>query len=308
MNGKKNQKKILRALLWTAAVVMCLAVAVPQLAGAFGDFDSRSDYGGSGRSSSSSDSSDFDLFELLHLVTMVGRIFGIDSPIVSIVIVVVIVVVFKVISAALKGNAPQEGLKQSAPSRPDTLRQLREEDPAFDAENLADRVRDLFTRMQEGWENGDIDSLHGDFMPDTWTRFNTQLQNKIAAGETTHVRDIFFDHVDLLSYATDQEHQILKVKLTVTHNVWTTNAAGKCIQGTEKTRKRFEFLWTMTRPLGAVTGGSALQDTEHCPNCGAELDLEAFAECPFCHTPIMKVAPDWVISEIDALSQTTLHD
>ena len=44
-----------------------------------------------------------------------------------------------------------------------------------------------------------------------------------------------------------------------------------------------------------------------CVNCGAEIDLEAFAECPFCHTPVMKVSPDWVISEIDALSQQTLH-
>ena len=308
---RKNWKRILAVFL-LAVLILAAAFSFPQAAKAgFGDFDSRSDYGGSRRSSSSdSDSDGLDLYALLRIATFVGRIFGIESPYVSILLTLAIFFGFKFVMAALKGrghSSGHEGISHSGGNSPGTLEQLRADDPSFDPEDLIQRVKALFEKMQNCWEEGNIDPLRKDFMPDTWTRFSTQLRNKTAAGETSHVRNIVFDQVLLQSYTTDSEHQVLRVKIDVAQNVWTTDRNGKCIQGTEKTRKRFEFIWTMMRPLGSVTGGAAAADTTHCPNCGAEVDMEVFAECPFCHTPMMKVSPDWVISEIDALSQRTLH-
>ena len=314
---KRNWKRIFSCAL-LAALVLALAVSVPRAARGFGDFDSGSDYGGSGGwgggsdswSSSDSDSDDLDLLWLIQIVGDIGQIFGIRSPVVSILLAVGIFVAVKYVLPALfgrKSKPKHEGIRRANLYRPHSLLTLREKDPDFDQNALLDRVRDLYEKMQLCWEQGDIVPLRKDFMPDTWTRFNTQLQNKNAAGETSHVRDIQFGQVALQSFTTDQEHQILKIKIEVTHNIWTTDAEGNNILGTEHTRKRFEFLWTMMRPLDAVTGGNKPADPGHCPNCGAEIDLESFAECPFCHTPFMKVAPDWVISEIDALSQTTLH-
>ncbi len=309
---RKNWKRIL-AITLLAVMVLTVVAAVPQVAKAgFGDFDSHSDYGGSRRRGSSSDSDGFDLYALLRIATLFGRIFGIESPYVSIILTLVVFFAIKFGVATLKGrsgrSSEHEGVDHSNEYRPETLKQLRTEDPSFDSADLVQRVKALFEKMQACWEDGNIEPLRKDFMPDTWTRFNTQLQNKKAAGETSHVRNILFEQVLLQGYSTDSEHQVLKIKIDVTHNIWTTNRKGKCIQGTDKTRKRFEFIWTMMRPLGSRTGGTAAADTMHCPNCGAEIDLEAFAECPFCHTPIMKVSPDWVISEIDALSQRTLHE
>ena len=309
--NKKIWKRIL-AIVILAALGLSLITIVPEVARAgFGDFDSGSDFGGSSRSSSSSDSDSFDLFEMIEFVNFIGRIFGIRSPVVSILIVVVILAVIKIGIPLLKGSlgssSRNEGIQHRNEFRPDTLEQLRTEDPAYDPEVVIQRVQALYEKMQTCWEDGNIEPLRKDFMPDAWTRFDTQLQNKKLAGETSHVRDIVFNQVEIQNYAKDSEHQVLRVKLDVTHNVWTTDSKGKCIQGTEKTRKRFKYMWTMVRPLGARSDGSAVQDTTHCPNCGAEIDMEAFAECPFCHTPFMQVAPDWVISEIDALSQTTIH-
>ena len=96
-------------------------------------------------------------------------------------------------------------------------------DPSFDAEDLIQRVKTLFVKIQACWEDGNIEPLQKDFMPDTWTRFNTQLQNKKVAGETAHVRSILFDQVAFQSYTTDSEHQVLRIKIDVTHNIWTTN-------------------------------------------------------------------------------------
>ncbi len=310
--GRKNWKRTLAVSL-LAIIALLLIATVPQVAKAgFGDFDSRSDYGGSRRGNSSSDSDGFDLYSLLRIASLLGRIFGIESPYVSIALTLVLVFGVRFGVAALKGRSSRssthEGVDHNHEYRPESLKQLRSDDPSFDPTELIQKVKKLFEKMQSCWEDGNIEPLRKDFMPDTWTRFNTQLQNKKAVGETSHVRNILFEQVVLQSYSTDAEHQVLKIKIDVTHNIWMTNRKGKCIQGTDKTRKRFEFIWTMMRPLGSKTDGTKAADTMHCPNCGAEVDLEAFAECPFCHTPIMKVSPDWVISEIDALSQRTLHE
>ena len=308
---KKNGLRIFSIILLTVLVIS-IAAAIPQTVHAFGDFSSHSDYGGSSShshsdSSSGSGSGGFDLSILYHFAEMISDALGIGSPIAVLIFLILIIVGIRFLIAA-KGKTKHEGSGLRVRVQPDSLQKLNDADPAFSMSDLTDRVKDLFEKMQDCWEAGNIDPLRKDFMPDTWTRFNTQLQNKTAAGETTHVSDIEFDQVTPLSYATDSEHQILKIQLDVTHNVWTTNRKGDCTEGTEKTRKRFEFIWTLMRPLDAKTGGVPVSDTTHCPNCGAEIDLEAFAECPFCHTPVMKISPDWVISEIDAISQQTIHN
>ena len=307
---QRNWKRLL-CLSLLAVLLLSAVTMIPRTAKGFGDFDSHSDYGGS-RSSSDSDSDGIDLYSLLRIATFLGRLLGIESPVVSILLVVVLFAVIKFGIPALKKrsghSSGHEGIRRGVREAPDSLQQLAADDPAFSAEDLIQRVKDLYRRMQACWEDGNIEPLRKDFMPDTWTRFNTQLQNKNISGETTHVRNIGFQQVSLLDYSTDSEHQVLRVKIDVAQNIWATGRDGKGVRGTEDTRKRFEYLWTLVRPLGSVTGGAAPADEEHCPNCGAEIDLEAFAECPFCHTPFMKVSPDWVIHEIDALSQQTLHE
>ena len=308
--NKKNWKRILCFSLAALMVLSLVTVLAPTARAGFGDFDSRSDFGSShsssssGGSSSSSDSDGISFYFLIRAATSLFRLMGIENPWVSLAIIAVIVIAIRIF---LNSRKKKQGLDHKDQRNPASLETLAAEDPAFNAADLTQRVRVLYEKMQVCWEEGNIEPLRKDFMPDTWTRFDTQLRNKNAAGETAHVRNIVYDSVDLLSYSKDAEHQVLKVGLTVTHNIWTTNAEGKCIQGTESTRKRFEYILTLMRPAGAVTGAGASEDTAHCPNCGAEIDLEAFAECPFCHTPVTKISSDWVISEIDALSQTTLQ-
>ncbi len=308
---RKNQRKRNLTIFFALLLAAVLLIAIPLVAHGFGDFDSGSDFGGGGSSwdfdsSSSDDDSDgTDILELIRFVLIFGDLVGLPREATALILVAIIAVVFVVKFRARtknRGNISAEKLHQP---RGD-LSALLSADPGFDEGALQARVQSLFERMQSCWEAGNIEPLRKDFMPDTWTRFNTQLQNKNAVGETAHVRNIVFNEVCILSYSADDRLQKLSIRVDVTHNIWTTNREGRNIQGNENTRKRMVFLWTMTRPAGAVTGNQAA-DSTHCPNCGAEVDLEAFAECPFCHTPIMKVSQDWVISEIEAMQQETLN-
>ncbi len=298
----RNNRKRIAALFLLLGLTVCLVlVTCPQAAEAFGDLDSKSDFGGK----SDGKSSGVDVGTVGNIAWFLTNVLHLPMPVVIIIIVAIIALFLymKYRKAKHVEGGPVSRNMEDASS----LLQLAEDDPDFDEHALIERVKELFQKMDVCWENGTIVPLRKDFMPDTWTRFSTQLQSKVDIGETTHARDTVFDDVSLYSYETDDRYQILTVRLLVTRNIWTTDRDGKSTMGTEHTRKQIEYFWTMNRPLGSKTGDKPLDET-HCPNCGAELDLEAFAECPFCHTPIMKISQDWVIAGINATAQTTIHE
>ncbi len=302
---KRNKgRRILTLLLALSLVVSLVLVFSPRAAEAFGDFDSKSDYGGSSSSGSSSSSSSFSVSDVIDIAYFLSSVLHVPPAVIFIMIIAM--VVLYLFLKYRKNHHVSSGPVSSFPGDPASLLKLAEDDPDFDEAAMKERVKELFTKMDICWENGTIVPLRKDFMPDTWTRFSTQLQNKVDIGEVTHARDTVFDDVSLWSYRTDERYQILTVRIRVTRNIWTTNAQGENTMGTESTRRAMEFYWTMYRPLGTKTGDKPLDET-HCPNCGAGLDLEAFAECPFCHTPIMKISQDWVIAGIDAAAQRTIH-
>ncbi len=298
--NRKNRKRLLAALLLLTLAVVLVFTAVPRAAEAFGDLDSKSDYGGK----SGSKDSGVDVGTVIDIAYFLTNVLHLPMPVV--ILIIVAVVALLIYMKYRKGKRPEAGPVSSAVEDGGSLLRLAERDPAFNEGALVERIKALFEKMDDCWEKGSIVPLRKDFMPDTWTRFSTQLQSKVDIGETTHARDTVFDDVSLVSYAEDERYQILTVRLLVTRNIWTTDKDGKCTVGTESTRKRIEYYWTMNRPLGSKTGDKPLDET-HCPNCGAGLDLEAFAECPFCHTPIMKISQDWVIAGINAVSQDTIH-
>ena len=58
------------------------------------------------------------------------------------------------------------------------------------------------------------------------------------------------------------------------------------------------------RALAFTSSGETKRIT--CPGCGAPLDVNASARCPYCGTVIQQQAQDWVISAIRAIKQQTL--
>ena len=73
-----------------------------------------------------------------------------------------------------------------------------------------------------------------------------------------------------------------------------------------------KFMEKVWWPISRRMTGKRQQrmDKEHCyftcPGCGAPLDVNASARCPYCGTVIQQQAQDWVISAIRGIKQQTL--
>ena len=314
-----NRKRLMLLLL--AAVITTVAVLLPLQAGlGFGDFDSGSDWGGSDSGGSDWGGSDWGGSDWDWGSSSSGsssRSSGRSgSSGLAIVVWIIIIIVWLMIKFAgyeSQRSRRQETARRREPERPENsgLEELTKRDPLFDRLALFEWCKELFVKMQETWEQGDITPVQYGFTVDAWNRFNTQLQMKNARGETTHVRDIDITSVQLVEYSYNSATEKLLVSIVAEYNVWVTNREGKNIQGSPSTRHRMHYRWTLQRPSGTLTPGrsAAQQDKEQmrCPHCGAELDLSAFAECPFCKAQISGSKADWLVADITAVSQLTIH-
>lgn len=302
-------RRVFSAVL--AGLFLCLILVLPVYSAlGFGDFDSGSDFGGSdsggydsdsysssrsSRSSRSSSGGSGDTTGLFGFIVLAILFYGL---------------LFTVSGMRNKGRKNGQGTGSgTADTHMDNRAYIamKERDLSFTEKALYEYVRKLFGEMQDGWEKGDITNVRYGFHPDTWQRFATQLKMKNDRGETTHVRDIAFNWIRVVGFRSlpGENMDRIQVRFEAEYNVWVTDQHGKCIQGTPETRHAMTYLWTMERPDQAPAQ-KAPEDGAHCPNCGAELDVAAFAECPFCHTQLRQESANWVIRDIRAEAQRTI--
>ena len=303
-------RRIMSALF--AGLILCVFLILPMYnARGFGDFDSDYDFGGydSDYDFGGYDSSDYSSGSGGSSRSSSSSGIGLTIAWIFILILWIPIVVVTII--AIREDKASGGQTSKKIRRIDmdqgAYDTLRERDPGFSESSLIEYIKTLFTEMQTGWEAGDISNVQYGFVPDTWQRFATQLEMKNRRGETTHVRDISFREVCVVGFTTvpRENRDKMHVRIQVEYNVWVTNKGGKYIQGSPKTRHLMTYLWALERPHDVLTQQNT-DDTSHCPNCGAELDVNAFAECPFCHTQLRQKTSNWVIRDIQAESQVTI--
>ena len=296
--------KLKRVLILLLAV--CLIFQVPS-ALTFGDFDSDSDGGGS------DSGSDWDS-DWGSDGSSSRRGSGSSGPSGWIIVLVLIIIFIRFVLVTGLNGTTSSGQHSSTGSnrshttpgrssgrRLEDMQTFYEKHPGAKAYDLKPFVRKLFTDMQEGWEAGNIENVRRRFVPDTWSRFANQLAAKNARGEITHVRHILLERIELKGwYVMNGGEDEVTVTFDAYSNIWTTNRSGKLISGTESRRLRQSFEWTL------VWSEEAEEKEIKCPNCGNPVDASSFAACPYCGTELKRKG-GWLLKQIDAVSQTTIH-
>jgi hypothetical protein len=96
------------------------------------------------------------------------------------------------------------------------------------------------------------------------------------------------------------------VELTTRITLYTTSDEnGVVVRNSRNEFKIMTYEWDVARTEGRKTGETDSLKTVNCPNCGAPVEVNKSAECPFCGTVITAGEHDWVLSGIKGLSQRT---
>ena len=285
---------LLLFVLTLFAVLLCALVVLNVTALAdFGDFSGSSDYDFSydysdndsswSSSSSSSGSSYYDDD---------GYVSGDANPtrILIMALIVVVAIVYSM-RTKMKNNSTSKKATAQRAERAESranraaltpIGEYTKIDPNFNAAALCEKSSNLYVQMQNGWTAKNIESLRPYFTDALFTQMERSLQGYAQRGETNVVERIAVLDVTPLGFhqTGGEDHILLRLRTRITD--YTVN------DGTQTNAE----------------SGETKRIT--CPGCGAPLDVNASARCPYCGTVIQQQAQDWVISAIRGIKQQTL--
>ncbi len=303
---------------WYILVLMLVLLVgiltVPAIADA-GGFSGNSDYGGGGSSNwgGSSDwgSSDWSSSGIGY-DNDGDDSGGIGGFVIAIVVigVIVLVGVLKGKSGAAGGNTNAGGAATSG-AQLLPIGNIKQIDPNFSEAAMKEKISNLYVQMQNAWQDKEFDPMRPHMTDALYSQFARQLEEMVKANCTNYVERIAVLSVDLAGWTQDQVNDSVVAVLNTRIVDYTVNdKTGALISGSKTAEKFMCYEWTLIRSKGMTTPQAAGEGSEgtvsiHCPSCGAPVEINQSAKCPYCDSLISAKDYDWSISAIKGISQRT---
>ena len=188
-----------------------------------------------------------------------------------------------------------------------SIDEYRLRDPRFSEPALCERISNLYIQMQNCWTAKNMESLRPYFTDTSYAQFDRQLDSYRQNRRTNYVERIAVLGVNLRGWY-EQENNDCMVATVRTRIVDFTvdDNTGNIISGSNIAEKFMTYEYILVRSSGYVTVAQHKDaETINCPNCGAPLNINHSAKCPYCNSVITTKDYDWVISSIKGVSQET---
>ena len=305
-------KKRLFCLL--AAVLIVTTVFATVGFADFGDFAGGSDWGGSDWGDSSWDSDwgsssdwDYDYYS--------GSGSSGDGDFIWTAIVFVAIVVLAIVGNRGKGRNTRGGSNRGPvnlgqqPTAPlvNRLDELKKKDPNFSEAKFLDDASNLYVRMQNCWTDKNLEPIRPHLSAELYAKSEAQIDGYKRRNETDHVERVSVLSANIVGCNADNVNDIVTVQIVARITDYVTDDnTGAIIRGSKNKELFMTYQWTFIRSLGKTTGADGGIDSEHCPNCGAPLDLNRSAVCSYCGATITSGDYDWVVSNIKGISQRSV--
>ncbi|MDR1132083.1 MAG: TIM44-like domain-containing protein [Oscillospiraceae bacterium] len=299
-----------------AILVLLLAcvLAVPAIADA-GGFSGGSDYGGGSDYDYGGSGYDWgaDDYGGTGFILFSGGLPGAGEGLVIVVLIAFIALRVMRRARTTPGKASAPG-RTSAGSRAYTplspIDTLRAADPNFSETALKARISNLYVRMQDAWEDKKFELMRPYMTDALYNQFKLQLDELARSGCTNHVERIAVLGVDILGWRSDETNEAVTAELrTRVVDYISNDRTGKLVSGSRTAEKFMTYEWVLVRskgmktpePAAAGDGAAAIR----CPSCGAPLEINQSAKCPYCDSVINAADYAWVLSAVKGLSQRT---
>jgi len=130
------------------------------------------------------------------------------------------------------------------------IRHLRTMDPRFDPDALAAAARQAFLDVQRAVGEREVERLRDRLTPEMHAALRSQCDELRAAGRVNHVEGVDFRRSQVTEAWQESGRDFVTVSLAGTLVDYSTDGAGRVVEGSRTERQDFEEYWTFTRPVG----------------------------------------------------------
>lgn len=302
MISLRKHRKIL--LICIACLILGSFVFVNVADAAVGHSVSHSKSSSSKSSSSSSSGGGFFTGFLIGSLLSHPSLFG-----VIILIVIILYFVNRKRGGGLDEPYYNEPYQEAAATRdPSYLRNalagLRSRDPNFSEDLFISRVNNMFIQLQEAWQAKDWKKVRPFESDELFNTHARQLQELIDSKTTNVVDDIGILRTEITDYHDNGPTETLDVYMRVRLKDYIiSDETGKVVEGDPNREIFMEYELVMSRRKGVVTRLAENTVVTTCPNCGANVSINASGECEYCNSVVSSGDFDWVLTRLDVLSQ-----
>jgi hypothetical protein len=133
-----------------------------------------------------------------------------------------------------------------------------------------------------------------------WHQHQAQIEGYVNNGTRNVLDGLAIGRVEVLRASSDDQVDTITTRILAACADYDIEVdSGKVVRGSKHDMSNWQEDWIFQRSSKATTkkDGGTMQD--HCPNCGAPLDVDLAGVCKYCRAPIMSGEYDWVLARID---------
>ncbi len=188
---------------------------------------------------------------------------------------------------------------------PANLERLKARDPLFSDEVFLSKVNNMFIQLQQAWMDKQWNSIRPFETDALFNMHHKQLNAYIEQQRTNVVENIAILDSTIVRYEHDGAHDELAVMIRARLNDYVIDDhTKKIIKGNPNRDIYMTYIWTLIRKDTVLTKNDLEQyEVTQCPNCGANVSINASGQCEYCESIISSGDYDWVLSKIKVVNQ-----
>ena len=218
-------------------------------------------------------------------------------------------IVFMIIRKKKGGSGPI--MPGATATDPSTLRPMPDYlalDPSFSEAEFREKLSNMYVQFQNAWQAKDMEPLRPYLTDAFYNKCDRQLDGYRKNHQTNRIERISVLGVDLVGWKQEAGFDVMIARLnTRIVDYVVDDASGNIVRGSNTAEKFMTYEWDLMRTSGLTTASAAAGSTtaQSCPHCGATIDINRSAKCPFCDSILTTDTFDWAVNEIKGLSQRT---
>mgnify|MGYP002624490879 CR=1 FL=1 len=178
---------------------------------------------------------------------------------------------------------------------------IRENDQFFNEDKFISDAKNKFIKLQNAWSERDWETIRPIESESLFELHSKQLQGYKDRGQINKMERISVNFAELVSYAVDNEKEIVVVALNSSMVDYIIDEkSGNVIKGDRETRRTNTYKLSFIRKKGVKTEtGTDEVKTTNCPNCGAPTRITSSGKCEYCGSVITIGEHDWVLNDME---------
>lgn len=211
-------------------------------------------------------------------------------------IVIMLVIIYITTRRSKPYTIPDTKLQSNA----EAIAKLKELIPGFDEKQFLQDGYKIFLDVEDAWMNFELDKVHNVITDEMFNMYESQLSSMEIKGEQNIMNGFNLKDCAITNYINQNDNIEVETKYIIEfYDYIIDKESGKVLRGSKSSKLRMYYNFTFIMK-------NTDEKIDHCPNCGAPVEVNASGVCPYCNSKIVGENTSWVMSKKVCTRQVNL--